>query len=156
MLKKMALVVATVALIPTSSLFAKDTGPGCGLGTMVLGETKTTVMQLVATSLNGLSGNQTFGITSGTLGCQADSFAVNQKVDSYFIANFENLKEEMAQGEGEYLSSLAVLLEIPAAQQASFYEMTQENYSQLIKTENTTAQEALLAMSQQLKNKAYL
>jgi hypothetical protein len=42
--------------------------------------------------------------------------------------NFENLRRDMAQGHGEYLASLATLLDVPAAQQPAFFELAQERY----------------------------
>ena len=44
-----------------ASLFAgNNTNTGCGLGSVLIEDQSSTLMQLVATSLNGTSGNQTF------------------------------------------------------------------------------------------------
>ena len=47
--------------------------------------------------------------------------------------NFENLSQEMAQGQGEHLASLATLMGVPAEHQAEFFAMTQERYTTLVK-----------------------
>ena len=48
--------------------------------------------------------------------------------------NFENLSQEMAQGQGEHLASLATLMGVPVEHQAAFFAMTQERYTSLVKT----------------------
>jgi hypothetical protein len=40
--------------------------------------------------------------------------------------NFENLSQEMAQGQGEHLASLATLMGVPAEHQAEFFAVTQD------------------------------
>ena len=47
--------------------------------------------------------------------------------------NFENLSQEMAQGGGEHLASMATLMGVPAEHQGEFFAMTQERYTTLIK-----------------------
>ncbi len=47
--------------------------------------------------------------------------------------NFENLSQEMAQGQGEHLASLATLMGVPTEHQAEFFAMTQEKYTTLVK-----------------------
>jgi hypothetical protein len=47
--------------------------------------------------------------------------------------NFENLSQEMAQGQGEHLASLATLMGVPAEQHGAFFAMTQERYTSLVK-----------------------
>jgi len=42
--------------------------------------------------------------------------------------NWENLSQDMAQGQGEYLVSLATLLNVPAQQQRMFFEFAQGKY----------------------------
>jgi len=48
--------------------------------------------------------------------------------------NFEDLSQEMAQGQGEHLASLATLMGVPAEHQAEFFAMTQERYRALIQS----------------------
>ena len=57
---------------------------------------------------------------------------------------FENLEQDIARGQGEYLTSLAVLLHIPAADQDEFRLRAQRTYP-LIASDQRTA-ERLLAM----------
>ena len=54
------------------------------------------------------------------------------KVTIFTANNFENLSQEMAQGRGEHLVSLATLMNVPANQQDEFFAMTQNQYTALI------------------------
>lgn len=113
-----------------------DTGPGCGLGKLAwqnYPHQKVIGIQTMEATTNGLMGNQTFGITSGTSGCTNDGkFWAEHKVNAFAALNFENLAQDMAQGQGEHIASLATLMGIPADQQPAFFAMTQEKYASLV------------------------
>src|SRR3990167_121362 len=119
-----------------------DTGPGCGLGKLAwqnYPHQKVIGIQTMEATTNGLMGNQTFGITSGTSGCTNDGkFWASEKVNVFAALNFENLAQDMAQGQGEHLASLATLMGIPAAQQPTFFAMTQEKYVSLVSAGETS------------------
>ncbi len=63
--------IAAAALISASSFAMADNGPaGCGLGTaVVFPDANEWHEHVLAATTNGTSGNQTFVMTSGTLGC---------------------------------------------------------------------------------------
>jgi hypothetical protein len=50
-------------------------------------------------------------------------------VHAFAGATFENLQQEMAQGQGEHLTSLATLLGVPPAYHREFFILAQENYT---------------------------
>src|SRR5918996_4185352 len=90
-----------------------DTGPGCGLGKLAWAEyrnQKNIAPQVLMATTNGTFGSQTFGISSGTSGCTNDGVIMKNKHVSLTSATFESLGQEMAQGQGENLASLATLL----------------------------------------------
>ena len=115
-----------------------DTGPGCGLGKLAWGDyahQKNIAPQVMMATTNGTFGSGTFGISSGTSGCTNDGKVMaEQKTTLFAELNFENLSQEMAQGQGEHLASLATLMGVPAEHQAEFFAMTQERYTSLVKT----------------------
>jgi hypothetical protein len=115
-----------------------DTGPGCGLGKLAWGDyshQKNIAPQVLMATTNGTFGSQTFGISTGTSGCTNDGKVMaEQKTTLFAELNFENLSQEMAQGQGEHLASLATLMGVPAEQQTAFFAMTQERYTSLVKT----------------------
>ena len=115
-----------------------DTGPGCGLGKLAWGDyahQKNIAPQVMMATTNITFGSQTFGISFGTSGCTNDGKVMaEQKTTMFAELNFENLSQEMAQGQGEHLASLATLMGVPVEHQAEFFAMTQERYTSLIKT----------------------
>lgn len=114
---------------------------GCGLGTMVLKDQEPTVIsQLAATFLNGICGNQTFGISSGTLECEPHAgVAQNKEVQQYIAANLDNLAVEMAQGEGATLEALADLMKVPAAERGSLYAKLQGRFDDIFTGDQVTS-----------------
>ena len=52
----------------------------------------------------------------------------DQKTEYFVAATFDNLAGDMARGQGEHLSALAVLLGVPADRQAEFFALVQERY----------------------------
>ncbi len=126
-----------LALNPGTSAYGD--GPGCGLGSQIFAE-KSILHQSLASTTNGTVGNQSFGITTGTLGCTNNGkFASSEHATLFANLNFDNLSQEMAQGGGEHLASLATLMGVPAEQQPAFFSMTQEKYSTLIQSGETTS-----------------
>lgn len=113
-----------------------DTGPGCGLGKILWADSqkqKNIAPQVMMATTNGI-GMNTFAISSGTSGCTNDGKVMAEYKSTVFVSvNFENLSQEMAQGQGEHLASLASLMGVPAEHQGEFSVMTQERYTSLLK-----------------------
>ncbi|MEE4376205.1 MAG: DUF3015 family protein [Candidatus Competibacteraceae bacterium] len=88
--------------------------------------------------------------TSG--GESAPSTALNkhQQISAFVAANFSRLKEDMAAGQGEYLTSLATLLDVEREQQADFFAFTQQHFAILFSAEDTTADQMLASLYRQL------
>lgn len=120
-----------------------DTGPGCGLGKLAWADfknQKNIAPQVMMATTNGTFGSNTFGISSGTSGCTNDGQVwADQKVTMFALLNFENLTQEMAQGGGEHLASLATLMDVPAEQHPAFFAMTQERYLSLVQAGETSS-----------------
>ena len=69
------ILLGTILLALSSTSFAAHGPAGCGLGAILLKDSKGLVMNVIAATLNGSSGNQTFGMSTGTLGCEDTSTA---------------------------------------------------------------------------------
>ena len=111
---------AVTALAGTS-----DTGPGCGLGKVAWQDYKHSKIilpqLLMSTTNNTILPWQAFGITTGTLGCTNDGVVMAEEKANLFAAiTLENLAQEMAQGYGEHLASLATLMGIPTSIRLNF------------------------------------
>lgn len=153
MIKKLVLAAVVVALFPVSNSFAQGygNGPGCGFGAMIFQGNKKIVHQVLASTTNASFGSQTFGISSGTLGCTNDGIVKNEeKVNVFADVNLDSLSQEMAQGKGEHLASLASLMGVPAEKQPAFFSLTQEKYTSIFKTERTTSTEMLVSLNSEL------
>ena len=124
-----------------------DTGPGCGLGKLLWADAKhqkNIAPQVLMATTNG-TGMNTFAISSGTSGCTNDGqIMAEHKVTVFAAANFETLAQEMAQGRGEHLASLATLMGVPANQQDEFFTMTQDHYIALLREESETSPVAMV------------
>ncbi len=135
-----ALALAGLCLIGfTGDALANQNNTGCGLGSIVFKGQEGLLSQSCAAIFNGIYGNQTFGITTGTSNCEkATSFTSNEKLNKFVSDNMDNLALDISKGSGEYLSTLAVLLETPIEQRASLYQTLQANFSQIYTSAEVT------------------
>ena len=136
---KKILAVAALALfaVPAFAGQAKQ-NTGCGLGT-VLWQNKadgSVVSQALQATTNNTFGNQTFGITFGTLECsQPGKVAKNEKLNVFVTANIDNLAREVAAGKGETLDAFAELMQVPAAERTAFYRSLRQNFAGVFTSE---------------------
>jgi Protein of unknown function (DUF3015) len=75
---------------------------------------------------------------------------ISEKVSKFIDQNFDRIREDMALGGGEHLASLATLLDIPEAQQPNFFRLTKEKFSILYSSANTTPEEMLTKLNEEL------
>ena len=71
----------------------------------------------------------------------------SQKARLFSAVAFENLEQDIARGEGEYLTSLAVLLKIPSGKEDEFMARSQSNYSLLFAPDIRTAENMLATLT---------
>lgn len=134
-----------------SALGNPDNGPGCGLGKLAWSDyqgQKQIAPQVFMATTNGTFGSQTFGISSGTSGCTNDGLIMKNKHVNLAASAFDSLKQEMAQGRGEHLASLATLLGVPEDDQPLFFTMVQERYALLVPSEDTSPVVVLRAIQE--------
>jgi len=138
-MKRLFIVVTVVAvsLVFVGAAFAAGqahSNTGCGLGTMLFkgNADNSVVLQTFQATTNGIYGNQTFGITTGTSDCaQPKNFVSNQQLNEFMVANMDNLARDIAQGRGETLDAFAELLQIPTEKRAEFYGQLQSGFSRI-------------------------
>lgn len=147
---KLVLIEVLLLLLPATAFAAGYGQAGCGLGSIVLGS-EPGVKQVFAATTNGTFGSQTFGITSGTSNC-GDHGLVNLSKEREVFAqqNYTSLVKEMAQGEGENLETLASLYQCPAGSHAEFAAMTQEKFDRLVVSNQTTSDQLLALIGEEL------
>jgi hypothetical protein len=99
---------AAVLVVAATSAYAAPYGAaGCGLGSMIFEKDNTWWKQVLAATTNGTSGNQTFGISTGTLNCDSPAAGKTAQVEAYIEANKLALANDIAKGNGETISGLS-------------------------------------------------
>ncbi len=146
------LFVMSAVCSPASVVLAipnPDTGPGCGLGKELWKNFKNqkNILPQVMMATTNVTGFQTFAISFGTSGCSNDGvFMSEYKVTLFAELNFENLAQDMAQGQGEHLASLATLMGVPDEQHQEFFAMAQEHYGSPIREGEPSAAAVVAAL----------
>jgi Protein of unknown function (DUF3015) len=67
----------------------------------------------------------------------------SQRARLFTAVVYENLEQDIARGNGEYLTSLGVLLKIPVHEQEGFKMRSQSNYPLLFASNRRTAEDLL-------------
>ncbi len=117
-----------------------DPDVGCGLGTQVWEGQSGSIVKALAATTNGSSGNQTFGVSSGTSGCnQGGTVTAQARAQMFASANLDQLARDMAHGEGESLLAFSQLLDVSAADRPAFFALTQTHFADLFGGEDVTA-----------------
>lgn len=134
--------IAGAILLSASSLSFAD--PGCGVGAMIWKGQSGIAPHVLAATTNGSFGNQTFGMTTGTLGCQTNETI--QSMALYLDSNIDKVARDMSRGEGENLNTLAVLMGVEEQDRAHFNSTLQSNFSAIFPTADTTSDQAVSAI----------
>lgn len=138
------LIAGAAFAVAASSSFANPAG--CGLGTaVVFPEANEWYEHVLAATTNGTSGNQTFGMTSGTLGCESANGPL--KLARVFMdQNMEQLAVDSARGQGESLEALTTLIGVDAADKAAFSQTLQANFDSIFVSTEASSEQAYGAM----------
>lgn len=144
-MKKTIVFVALTGLALPGLAMAKDSS-GCGLGTMIFDGESGVAPQVLAVTTNGTSGNQTFGISSGTLGC--DQQGTIDSLAEFTADNMDKLAADAAAGEGETLVTARDLMGIDAEHQERFNQKMQDNFDRIFSSTDTTAEDVVDSMEQ--------
>ncbi len=136
-MKNFFLALALVAMVSTSSMANVASDCGCGLGQVIIGQKSGFLWNLLGTCLNGTLGNQTLGMTTGTLGCRSSiggKLVKNEKLNSFVADNLDNLAIDIASGNGESLNALAELAQID--DKVNFFAQLKANFDSIYSSAN--------------------
>ena len=128
---------------------------GCGAGAMVFSGQSGIAPNVLAATTNGISGNQTFGMTTGTLGCNQND-TVADAADTFIDSNMERVARDMSTGQGESLETLAALMGIHAEDKAAFFQVSQSNFSSIYSRDDVTSSEVIASLVGVMKADATL
>jgi hypothetical protein len=149
-------IFAVVLLGASASALAEAPGgPDCGWGNMLLDGSSGLGSHLVASLTNGSTGNATFGMTTGTNGCSTDG-TLTYGGDSLIGAVMDEFGEDVARGDGEALTAVAVSMGIAEEDRALFKSVMHENFATLFPSENVTAQEVTASIVSLMRSDARL
>jgi len=150
-MKRTLMMLAAVSMLAATAHAGSQNDAGCGLGAQLFKENRP-VDQILGATTNGTFGNQTFAITTGTLGCSSGGMIKSSREREVFTAsNLRALEQELAAGKGEYTASLAAL---SGCQAAPFQAFAKAKYEKLFPSDNTSSSEFLIHLDKELSSDA--
>lgn len=142
-MKKSLILLAVAVAFSSSSAFAGYKSAGCGLGALVFKDNNEWWAQTLAATTNGTSGNQTFGITTGTLECDANALISQMDKTKVFVeANKNAVSNDIARGEGETLTVISKIMNCQDS--AAFSSALQKEYGTIFTGEQDSAESVTL------------
>jgi hypothetical protein len=139
-----------VIITTASTLALADSDTGCGVGSMIFKGQSGIAPHVLAATTNGSFGNQTFGMTFGTLGCNANAPITSMAM--YMNNNMDNIAKDMSRGQGENITTLAILLKVKKADQPEFNALMKKNFSKIFPSDKTTSDQAVKAIIATMKS----
>ena len=115
------------------------------------------VLNIALITLLGLSAGACTVVTdpssASSGGSSSDAAFLNrqQRIAEFTSVNLEQLRNDIAAGQGEYLGSLAELMGVETASQPAFFAFSQEKFTVLFPGDRTTAAEMLAALNRELR-----
>ncbi len=136
---------AAVLLGASSSAFAvAPGGPNCGWGNMLFEGSSGLPMHILASIVNGTSGNATFGMTTGTNGCSANGTLTYGGRNLLAMAGvMDEVAHDMAVGHGDALTALAVSMGVQEQDRAHFDQVMHQKFAVIFPSDDVTADEAM-------------
>ena len=141
-MKNILISLAAVVVLVSSLVASPNKQTGCGLGSVIIKDNSSALLlALQSISNNAIFSNQTFGITSGTLGCKKTKIAMNERAQEFVASNMDILAKEIAVGHGESLDTLAELLLVEDI--AEFSAALQSNYNSIYTSQKVEMSDVL-------------
>lgn len=147
-MKKLLAFAAFAVAFSASSAFAIDS-TGCGLGSIILKGQSGMIPQLLAVTTNGSFGNQTFGITTGSSGCDQSGRITGGtgKTLAFLENNLEQFAVDAARGHGETIDTVAALMGVDADKAGT---VIKENFAFIFDSHDVSAVTVTLKVSELL------
>ncbi len=136
-MKRVLIVTALLGASATAMAEAPG-GPNCGWGNMLMDGQSGLGAHTVASLTNGTTGNATFGMTTGTNGCSANG-TLTYGGKSLIGAVMDEFSEDVARGDGEALTAVAVSMGVNEADRPLFKQVMHDNFATLFPSAGVTA-----------------
>jgi hypothetical protein len=146
-------IIAGLALLSASQVAmagAAGGDAGCGWGNALFKGQSGTATHVLAAITNGIFGNNTFGITTGTNGCSS-SGTLGYGGESAVSAIMNEFSEDVARGEGDALDTVAVLYGVVPEERDTFAQVMHENFAVIFPNEDVTAKEMIASIEEVMK-----
>jgi len=140
-MKKIVISLSAIIALGSFAFASQNSQTGCGLGSVLIKDDSSALMLAIQATTNGTSGNQTFGITSGTSGCKKTTLVMNERTSEFVAANMDTLAKEIAVGHGESLDTLDELLEVK--NKLAFNSKLQSNYNKIYSSKSVKMADVL-------------
>ena len=150
-------IITGLALLSASSVAMAEApgGPDCGWGNLLFEGQSGLGPHFIASITNGTSGNNTFGMTTGTNGCST-SGTLTYGGKSLIGSIMGEFTEDVARGEGDALDAVAVVYGIEKEDREAFSQLLHTNFNTIFPNENVTAAEVNASIDNLLRNDARL
>ena len=154
---KHSLIAASLLLSPVIASAEAPFGSDCGWGNLLFDGQTGFVPHFLAATTNGSTWNNTIGATAGTNGCSFDGSLGYGGVSMINAAHFmDDISHDIAQGEGEALDALMVMMGIEKQDRPLFRKVAHENFDTIFPSADITAEDMLTSLSDVMKNDAVL
>ena len=150
-------IIAGLVLISASSAANAGAagGSGCGWGQALFEGQSGTATHVLAGITNAITGNNTFGMTTGTNGCTTNG-TLSYGGQSVVSSIMNEFSEDVARGEGDALDTVAIVYGVDANDRDTFAKVMHENFTTLFPSEDVTADEMMASIEGLMKSDATL
>ncbi len=147
-------IIAGLVLISASSVAnagAAGGDGGCGWGQALFKGQSGMASHVLAGITNASTGNNTFGMTTGTNGC-ATSGSLSYGGQSVVSSIMDEFSEDVARGEGDAMDTVAVVYGVEAQDRDTFAKVMHENFTTLFPSEDVTAEDMMASIEVIMKS----
>ncbi len=150
-------IITGLVLLSASSVAMADApgGPNCGWGNMLFEGQSGLGAHFLASTTNGTSGNNTFGMTTGTNGCST-SGTLTYGGASMVGSIMGEFSEDVARGNGDAMNTVAVIYGVEQQDRDTFAKVMHENFTAIFPSEDVTAAEMISSIEKVMKADATL
>jgi hypothetical protein len=147
--------LAGAILVASSAQAVAPGGPDCGWGNLMFEGDSGKLAHIGASIFNGTSGNAWIGILLGTNGCSAEGTITYGGKSLFALHGFmDEVAVDIAQGEGEALDALSVVLGVEKKDRSAFNKLLQQNFDRIFPNENMKSDEVIASIESIMKEDA--
>ncbi len=151
-------IIAGLILVSASSVASAGSAGGdggCGWGQALFKGQTGPASHVLAGITNVSTGNNTFGMTTGTNGCSTTG-TLSYGGQSVVSAIMNEFSEDVARGDGEAMNTVAVVYGVEPQDRDTFAKVMHNNFATIFPSEDVTAEEMMASIETVMKADADL